>query len=102
MASKGEIVDGARGGRVEFGTVTSADPASIAAGAVGTVALTITGVDTTDLVFLNPRALADGLVMVDATVTADDTVTVSLLNTTAGAVDDSASDYDYCLFKRAD
>ena len=102
MSVKAEIYDGVRGARVEIGTVTSANPASIAAGGVGTVALTITGVDTTDLVFLNPRALANGLVMVKATVTAADTVTVSLLNTTAAAIDDAASDYDYLLTKRAD
>lgn len=102
MAAKAEIVDGVRGARVEFGTVTSANPASIAAGANGTVTLAITGVDTTDLVFVNARSLADGLLVVGATVTGTDEVTVDLVNTTAGAVDDAASDYDYVLVKRAD
>lgn len=91
----------AKGADLEFGTVTSANPASIAAGAVGTVALTITGAKTTDLVFITSRAIATGLVVMEATVTADDTVTVGLFNPTAGAVDDAASDFDYLLVKRA-
>jgi hypothetical protein len=102
MTVKGEIVDGVRGARVEFGTVTSSNPASIGAGAVGTATLTITGLDTTDLVFLNPRGIGTGLVMLKSTVTGTDTVTVTLYNPTAGAVDDGASDYDYVLIKRAD
>lgn len=102
MSVKAEIVDAVRGARVEIGTVTSSNPASIAAGAVGTATLTITGVDSTDLVFLNPRGIGTGLVMLKASVTGADTVTVSLFNPTAGAVDDAASDYDYILVKRAD
>jgi energy-converting hydrogenase Eha subunit B len=91
----------ANGAFVQIGTVTSADPASINAGAVGTVALTIAGAKTTDLVFLNPRALANGLVMAKATVSGANTVTVSLLNTSAGSVNDVATDYDYVLVKTA-
>lgn len=102
MSVKAEIFDGVRGARVELGTVTSANPAAIAAGANGTVVLTVAGVDTTDLVFVNARALADGLVVVGATVTDTDEVTVDLINTTAGSVDDAASAYDYCLVKLAD
>lgn len=101
MAVFAEIVDGVRGARVEFGRVTSSNPASIAAGAVGTATLTITGADTDDIVFITPRAIAAGLVVIEAVVTATDTVTVGLYNPTASGVDDAASDYDYMLVKRA-
>lgn len=102
MAVKAEIVDGVRGARIEFGTVTSDNPASIAAGAEGTAVVTITGADTSDLVFVNARALLAGLVVVEATVTAANTVSIKLLNTGGGALDDAASDFDYMLVKRAD
>jgi hypothetical protein len=102
MTVKGEILEGVRGARVEFGTVTSSDPASINTLAEGTATLTISGVDSTDLVFLNPRGLVAGLIMKKATVTGANTVTVTLFNGTAGSVNDAASDYDYVLIKRAD
>lgn len=100
MAVFAEIVDGVRGARVEFGRATSDNPASIAAGAEGTAVLTIAGADTDDIVFVTPRALLAGLVVVEATVTAANTVSVKLLNTGGGALDDAASDYDYMLVKR--
>lgn len=102
MVVKAEIFNSVQGARVEIGTITSSNPASIAAAAEGTATLTITGVDSTDLVFLNPRALAAGLIMKKATVTGADTVTVTLFNGTGLAVDDVATDYDYVLIKRAD
>ena len=102
MTVFGEIVDGVRGARVEFGTVTSSDPASISTLSEGTATLTITGVDSTDLVFVNARGLVAGLVVKKATVTGANTVTVTLLNATAGSINDGATDYDYVLIKRAD
>lgn len=102
MAIFGEIVDGVRGARVEFGTVTSSDPASINTLSEGTATLTITGVDTTDLVFVNPRGLVAGLIVKKVTVTGANTVTVTLFNGTGGSVNDGATDYDYILVKRAD
>lgn len=89
------------GGQLEFGTVTSDNVASIGAGAEGSATLTITGADTTDLVFVTARGLLAGLVVVEATVTASNTVVVKLLNTGGGALDDGASDYDYMLVKVA-
>lgn len=89
------------GADVEFGTVTSSNPASIAAGAVGTATLTISGADTGDLVFISSRAIATGLVVIEAYVSAANTVTIGLYNPTAGGVDDAASDYDYMLVKVA-
>jgi hypothetical protein len=91
----------AKGALVQMGTVTSADPASISAGAVGTVVLTIAGAKTTDMVFVNPKGLANGLAVFKAYVTGANTVTVSLRNNSGGAVDDDATDYDYILVKTA-
>jgi len=90
-----------KGADIEFGTVTSANPASIAADSAGTVVLTITGAATTDLVFVNPEALEDGLVVQGATVTDANEVTVQLQNTTESAVDGAASAYQYMLVKVA-
>lgn len=91
----------AKGALIEFGTAASDNPASIAAGAEGSAILTIAGAKTTDLVFVTPRALLAGLAAVEATVTAANTVTVKLLNTGGGALDDVVSSYDYMLVKVA-
>jgi len=91
----------AQGADIEFGTVTSDNPASIASGAEGTAVLTVTGADTGDIVFVTARALIAGLAIAEATVTAADTVSVKLVNTTAGALDDAAASYDYILVKVA-
>jgi len=102
MAVKAEIVDGVRGATIEFGTVTGADPAAVVSDAEGNVVLTIEGADTGDLVFITPRGLAAGLVIVEATVTAADTVTLKALNATETAsIDDAASSFDYMLVKVA-
>lgn len=98
---KAEIVDAVRGATIEYGTVASANPASVAAGAEGSVTLTIAGAKVEDMIFVTPRALAAGLYIREVTVTADDTVTVVLRNETASPVDDAASDYDYQLVKVA-
>jgi hypothetical protein len=94
-------VKSVQGGTLEFGTVTSSNPASIAAGAVGTATLTISGADTGDLVFVSSRAIATGLVVVEAYVSAANTVTIGLYNPTGSGVDDAASDFDYMLVKVA-
>lgn len=101
MPLKAEIVDGVRGATVQFGTETSTDPASIAAGAEGSVTITVAGADTSDLVFVTARALLAGLVVVEATVTAANTVTIKLLNTGGAGLDDVASSFDYMLVKVA-
>jgi hypothetical protein len=92
----------AKGADIEFGTVTGADPAAVATDAEGNVVLTIAGADTSDLVFITPRGLAAGLVIVEATVTAANTVTLKALNATETAsIDDAASSFDYMLVKVA-
>lgn len=101
MPVKATIQDGVRGATLEFGTATSDNPASIAAGAEGSATLTITGADTGDMIFVSPRGLLAGLAVADVTVTATDTVVVKLVNTSAGALDDAAASYDYMLVKVA-
>lgn len=94
-------VTAVKGATLEFGTVTSDNLASIAAGAEGSATVTITGADTTDLVFVTGRALLAGLVICEATVTTANTVVVKVLNTTGGALDDGTLELDYMLVKVA-
>ena len=87
-----------KGAHVEVGTF-SVNPASIAAGAQGTVALTVTGAKTGDLVFVSAPDLEADLVPAGAKVTAADTVTVYINNPGAGAVDGAAKTWSYMLVK---
>lgn len=87
--------------RVMSGTVAGVDPASINAGAVGTVALTVTGVAAGDLCVMEPpAALEAGLVPISAIASAD-TITVTLLNTSAAPIDGAARDWAYRVLKIA-
>lgn len=89
------LVDGQNG--VRRGTVNVNLP-NIAAGAVGTIDLAIAGAKTTDFAAVQPpAALTAGLVVISARVSAAGTLTVAVLNTTAGAVDEAAADWDYLL-----
>jgi len=72
--------------QILYGSATW-DPASIAAGAQATTTITVSGAASGDLVIVSFRqTIANGLI-VKAFVTAADTVTVYLDNTTAGAID---------------
>ena len=84
------------GAHVELGTF-SVNPASIAAGAQGTVAVTVTGAKVGDMLFVNAEALEADLVPAGAKVTATDTVTVYINNPGAGAVDGAAKTWSYLL-----
>jgi hypothetical protein len=91
--------DNMRGADVEFGTF-SVDPASIAAFAQGTVAVTVTGARTGDIVFVSPQTLTAKLLAVGATVTASDQVTVRLQNVDGGAaVDGASTTWNYVLIR---
>jgi hypothetical protein len=79
FTSKAEINDAVKGARLEFGTFTL-DAASIAAAGKGSETVTITGVKTGDLVFINGENLPAMLVATGAKVTATDTITVYLNN----------------------
>lgn len=83
---------------VKYGTL-SLDPASINGNTTGTVTGTITGAKTGDMVIVNPPALTTGLGFAGASITADDTVTVYLLNATANPINNAAATFKYCWIK---
>ena len=85
---------------VVSGTV-SVNPPSLTTGAAGTVAVTITGVVATDIVVLEPAAaLEAGLEYRGHNVTAN-TVTIQLVNRTAGTIDGAAANWKYKIIKAA-
>lgn len=71
-----------------------------AAGALETDTFKVTGARANDLVVLSPVNIADtGIVFVDAAVTAADTITVTVLNTTAGGIAIAASEFGFVVYK---
>jgi hypothetical protein len=72
------------------------DPPSIAANTRGTATGTITGVAVGDTIFMNPPgSLEAGLLFVGCNITGADTVTVTLYNATAGAIDGASKGWTY-------
>lgn len=77
------------------------DFASIAAGAVGTLTATVTGAATGDFaVAAPPGNLTAGLVFC-AFVSAANTVTIRIVNGTAGAIDPASATWGITVFKAA-
>ena len=77
------------------------NPASMLTDAVSSLAVTVTGVAATDICLaVQPAAaLEAGLVIQSARVTAADTVTVELSNTSAGTVDGASLTADFYVIK---
>jgi len=73
----------------------SYNPASVAAGATGVGTVTITGLKTTDLIFLIPPNLAAGLVYAGHRISANNTLEIRLANVTGVAIDDTAKTWRY-------
>lgn len=81
------------------GTV-SVNPGNITATTRGSVNVTITGLDTNDRILLQPPSgLNSGLLYCGVDVTASNTVTIYLYNSTGGGIDDSANTWKYTYFK---
>lgn len=81
----------------------SVDPGSIAGGATGTVNVTVAGARVSRqqrVVMLPPTTLEAGLQVLGTPVTGDDTVQISLLNTTGGAIDGAARNWTARIFSR--
>jgi hypothetical protein len=82
-----------------YGTV-SVDPPNINANTSTTFTVTISGVQTTDLVFLTPPSgIEEGLVFQGADVTAVNTVTIRMRNVTGAAVNGSARTWSYMVIR---
>lgn len=81
--------------KIASGTV-SVDPGSISATTRGSVNVTLTGLSTSDRVVLNPPSgLNSGLLFCGCDVTAANTLTIYLYNTTGGAINDGALTWKY-------
>jgi hypothetical protein len=84
---------------VLYGTV-SVDPPNIAANSSGTVTVTITGVQTGDLVFLTPPVgMETQLIFQGASVTGANTVTIQIRNVSGAAVDGAARTWSYMVIR---
>jgi hypothetical protein len=84
---------------VLYGTV-SVDPPNINANTSTTFTVTITGVQTGDLVFLTPPSTLEGaLIFQGASVTAANTVTIRMRNVTGAAVDGASLQWSYMVIR---
>ena len=80
------------------GTLTH-DFGSIATLSQATQTVTITGARSGDAVIVRPTTAVNGIIL-DGTVTADDTVTVRALNYSSGAVDPASQVYRILVFQQ--
>jgi len=74
------------------------DPPSIAAGASATISIAVVGAAVGDAAVFNPRAGLPGLIVAQPRVTTD-SVAVTLLNPTAGAINAGSNTADVVVFK---
>ena len=81
--------------KIVHGTVANVNPASIAAGGVGSVALTITGVAGGDVVMVEPPAALEAGLLAGLPVISANTVTIPLANPTGDAIDGAARTWRY-------
>jgi hypothetical protein len=76
----------------------SVDPASIAANVCANTDVTVTGLATTDRVFVS-AVLAENLAVSGASVSAANTLRIRLCNVTAGAIDGAATTWNYVVIR---
>lgn len=76
---------------LERGILVDLDPPSMAAGAVGTVAVTVPGAKENDAVALGPPSDLEAGLLAFGVVTADDTVTIRFFNASGGTLDPAAN-----------
>lgn len=75
------------------------DPASIAAATTAEQTVTVPGVKTTDAVFVSKPTLTAGVGIAGARVSAADTVAITFINATAGALDPGSESYTFVWFR---
>lgn len=86
------------GSQVALTATAALDFASIAAGAVGTLTMTVTGAATGDMVIVAPPGnITAGLVWC-AFVSSANTVTIRLINGTASAIDPASASWKASVF----
>lgn len=92
---------GIKGGNIfAFGVVDVVfDPASVATITTAEQAMTVTGVKPGDIVFVTKPTLTAGLAVAGARVSAADTVQVTFVNPTAGAIDAASETYRVFWFR---
>ncbi len=69
------------------------NPASVAANTTAEQTVTVAGLETTDVVFVNKPTLSAGLGISGARVSAADTLAITFNNNTAAPIDAGAEDY---------
>lgn len=88
-------------GNVKSITILQAtvDLGSVAADTSEEETATVTGVRSGDIVIVRKPTLEAGIVIADARVSADDTVTLQVVNATAGAIDAASETMDFIVFR---
>ena len=84
--------------RTYFGTLTYA-PGLIAAQSQATQTVTITGARSGDMVLVRPTTAVNGIIT-DGTVTADDTVTVRVVNYSSGNITPASQVYNVLVIQQ--
>lgn len=83
-----------------FGVVTlSIDVASVAANTTAEQTFTLTGLKTTDMVFVNKPSASAGLGVVNARVSAAGTLALTFVNATASPIKPAAETYQIFWFR---
>lgn len=72
---------------------TTIDLASINASTYSVQTFTVTGLDVDDIITVNPPALTSGLYLVSYRVSAEDTLSLVLYNSTGGAINEASGVY---------
>ena len=75
------------------------NPASVAAATTAEQTVTVTGLKTTDLVFVRKPTLTAGLGIAGARVSAADTLAITFVNATAGALDPGSEVYQVLVVR---
>lgn len=86
-----------------FKVTASVDPASLNTDIAGDTAVTVQGVQTDmDVIPLPPTDLETGLICQSAWVSAQNTISVRIVNTSAGTIDGAAKTWEFLIFTGAD
>lgn len=76
------------------------DPASIAANTTAEQTFTVVGLTTLDIVHVNKPTNTAGVGIVNTRVSAVDTLAITFINTTAGAIDPASETYNIIAFRQ--